>query len=205
MRDQGFFCCGILLAAGKGQRFDPSGRQHKLLQVLPSGMNVVCSSAQGLRKAFPQSWAVLADPTSSAKASQIHASLQAIHFPICFSPDAAFGLAHSLRAGIEQLPADADAFVIALADMPFVELRTLIAIRDALENGAEIVVPVYRGQRGNPVGFSRKYLPELHNLSGDRGARYLLQTHPVQEIEVDDRGILQDIDRPEDLSTYIAC
>lgn len=195
-----FFCCGILLAAGQGKRFDPSGRQHKLLQVLPSGLNIVSTSASNLQQVFPQSWAVLADQSSA-----IQASLQALNFPTYFCADAALGMAHSLRTGIEQLPADADAFVIALADMPFVSAQTLMAIRDGLAKGADIVVPVYRGQRGNPVGFSRKHLPDFHNLHGDRGARQLLQTQPVTEIEVDDCGILQDIDRPEDLSTYNAC
>lgn len=192
-----FFCCGILLAAGQGKRFDPSGRQHKLLQVLPSGQNVVSASARNLQQVFSRSWAVLADQSHA-----IQSSLQALNFPTYFCADADLGMAHSLRTGIEQLPADADAFVIALADMPFVSVQTLMAIRDGLVEGADIVVPVYRGQRGNPVGFSRKYLPDLHSLRGDRGARQLLQTQLVTEIDVDDPGILQDIDRPEDLSVH---
>ena len=176
-----FFCCGILLAAGQGKRFDPSGRQHKLLQVLPSGQNVVSASARNLQQVFPRSWAVLADQSHA-----IQASLQTLNFPIYFCADADLGMAHSLRTGIEQLPVDADAFVIALADMPFVSVQTLMVIRDGLAEGADIVVPVYRGQRGNPVGFSRKYLPDLHSLRGDRGARQLLQTQLVTEIDVDD-------------------
>lgn len=203
MKDQRFLCCGILLSAGQGKRFDPSGAQHKLLQVLPSGVNVVSASAQHLQQVLPESWAVLADPTSSNLASQIQASLHAINFPNYICQDAALGMAHSLRTGVEQLPADADAFVIALADMPFVAIQTLSAIRDALALGADLAVPVCRGQRGNPVGFSRKYLPHLMNLRGDRGARQLLQTEHVTEIEVDDVGILHDIDRPEDLSVYL--
>jgi molybdenum cofactor cytidylyltransferase len=195
-----FFCCGILLAAGQGKRFDPSGRQHKLLQVLPSGQNVVSASARNLQQVFPRSWGVLADQSLA-----IQASLQACNFPTYFCPDAALGMAHSLRTGIEQLPVNADAFVIALADMPFVSVQSLMAIRDGLAKGADIVVPVYRGQRGNPVGFSRRYLPQLFNLSGDRGARQLLQTQLVTEIDVDDPGILQDIDRPEDLFDDIEC
>ena len=93
MRDD-FFCCGILLAAGQGKRFDPSGRQHKLLQVLPSGLNIVSTSASNLQQVFPQSWAVLADQSSA-----IQASLQALYFPTYFCVDAALGMAHSLCAG----------------------------------------------------------------------------------------------------------
>jgi molybdenum cofactor cytidylyltransferase len=58
---------------------------------------------------------------------------------------------------------------------------------------------MYRGQRGNPVGFSRDYLPQLLALEGDQGARGILKHAPVTELEVDDSGILQDVDTPADL------
>ncbi|MNY74038.1 MobA-like NTP transferase domain protein [compost metagenome] len=62
-----------------------------------------------------------------------------------------------------------------------------------------IAAPMYRGRRGNPVGFSRHYLPQLLALEGDQGARGILKHSAVTELEVDDSGILQDIDTPADL------
>jgi molybdenum cofactor cytidylyltransferase len=94
---------------------------------------------------------------------------------------------------------DADGWVIALADMPYVQAATLDALVDALRQGADIALPVYQGRRGNPVGFSRKYLPQLLALGGDRGARELIKAYPVTEVAVDDAGVVRDIDTEADL------
>ncbi len=192
--DNAFHCCGILLAAGQGKRFDPTGQRHKLLQPLASGMSVVETSARRLKEALPQSLAIVA-----SDALQIQAQLRAIPIPVYVCQDADAGMAYSIRTGLENLPATADAFLIVLADMPFVRVETICAIYDALSEGAEIVVPSFAGHRGNPVGFSRQYAAQLLNLSGDRGARQLLQTCAVTELALDDPGILQDIDHPEDI------
>ncbi|MGL6044682.1 MAG: nucleotidyltransferase family protein, partial [Sandaracinobacteroides sp.] len=61
------------------------------------------------------------------------------------------------------------------------------------------VVPALGGRRGNPVGFARSLWPELMAVSGDRGARGLLERLGAVEVKVDDPGILRDLDRPEDL------
>ncbi|MFZ6798820.1 nucleotidyltransferase family protein [Undibacterium sp. Di24W] len=189
-----FLCYGILLAAGQGKRFDPSGRQYKLLQTLPTGQTVIARSASQLKEAFPNSIAVV-----SENAVQIQQSLTELALPFCICETAQDGMANSLVTALRQIPADIDAVVIALADMPFVRGETLLQIRSSLIGGAEIVVPTYQGQRGNPVGFAIKYLPQLLSLQGDRGARQLLQTYPVTEIAVSDQGILRDIDVPADL------
>lgn len=189
-----FLCYGILLAAGQGKRFDPSGRQHKLLQMLASGQSVIASSASKLKKAFPDSLAVV-----SETAVQVQQSLTELALSFCICENAQDGMANSLVTALRHLPADTDAVVIALADMPFVQIDTLLQIRARLSSGADIVVPTYQGQRGNPVGFAIKYLPQLLSLQGDRGARQLLQSYPVTEIAVSDPGILRDIDVPADL------
>jgi molybdenum cofactor cytidylyltransferase len=83
--------------------------------------------------------------------------------------------------------------------MPYLRPGTIRALLDALRNGADIAAPMHDGRRGNPVAFSRIHLPDLLQLSGDVGARRLLQHYPVQLVEVDDPGIHLDIDRPQDL------
>ncbi|MFA9275853.1 MAG: NTP transferase domain-containing protein [Candidatus Aquirickettsiella gammari] len=190
-----FLCYGILLAAGQGKRFDASGLRHKLLQKLPSGQNIVSTSAMNLQQALPHSIAVVA-----RDAGAIQDSLAMLEMPVAVCEDAQSGMSNSLRTGLQYLPAELDAFIIALADMPFVRAETIQAIASSLAAGAEIVVPVFAGQRGNPVGFAKKYSQQLRQLEGDRGARQLLQNLPVTELVVDDPGILRDIDRPEDLN-----
>jgi molybdenum cofactor cytidylyltransferase len=158
------------------------------------GQSVIARSASQLKEAFPNSFAVV-----SENAMQIQQSLTALALPFCICENAQDGMANSLVTALRQLPSDTDAVVIALADMPFVQRDTLSQIRASLMAGAEIVVPTYQGQRGNPVGFAIKYLPQLLSLQGDRGARPLLLAYPVTEIAVSDPGILRDIDVPADL------
>lgn len=185
---------GILLAAGRGLRFDISGERDKLLQTLPSGLSVARSSAIHLCKVLPNSLAVV-----SETASLLDTELREAGCCITYCADAADGMANSLVHGLRQSTPDCKGWVIALADMPFVRPESIAAVLLALQQGAGIAVPVFQGQRGNPVGFSRKYLPDLLALKGDQGARGLLKMYPVTQVEVDDPGILRDIDLPDDL------
>ncbi|MFZ6760846.1 nucleotidyltransferase family protein [Undibacterium sp. Ji50W] len=186
---------GILLAAGRGRRFDASGVENKLLQTLDNGQTVASQSALNLLAAMPQVVAVLR-PGSDILAGQ----LQALGVQCVFCDDADAGMAHSLQAAL-RASADSAGWLIALADMPFVQPDTLQKLWQALQNGKDMVAPVHAGRRGNPVGFSRKYLPQLLALQGDTGARQLLQTPDLHQIEVADAGIHHDIDLPQDLLT----
>ena len=118
------------------------------------------------------------------------------------NPATAQGMGHSLAAGAERLLAEsnADAVAIFLADMPSIHrdsLETLIAHSSA----NTIVLPSYQGKRGHPVLFGRDFWPQLATLSGDAGAKPVLQQHPeaVRIVELDDPGVLQDVDTPADL------
>lgn len=185
---------GILLAAGKGTRFDASGARNKLLQVLPSGATVAISSAQTLLSVLPASLAVVS-PLNDVLVSRLNAG--GCTTTICH--DAHNGMASSLVHALKNSPDDCAGWIIALADMPYVQASTIALMVQVLDSGAGIVAPTYLGRRGNPVGFSRDYLPQLLALKGDKGARDLLKKFAVTEIAVDDAGILQDIDVPHDL------
>lgn len=97
--------------------------------------------------------------------------------------------------------ANADGWVVALADMPWVRPATIDAVAAALAAGADIVAPRYAGQRGHPVGFSRRHGIALAALRGDEGARAVVARHAatVQSIAIDDPGVLRDVDRAADL------
>ena len=182
-----------MLAAGKGSRFDASGKQNKLMQALPSGDAVAVASAKNLLSVIPNVLAVIR-PGADSLASALQAAGCRVH--IC--ADAEQGMAASLVHGLQQ-SIDSAGWLIALADMPYVLTTTLQAIQQALYDGADIAVPVSQGRRGNPVGFSRRHLPQLLELHGDQGARSLLKNHPVTEVIVEDAGIYRDIDLPSDL------
>jgi molybdenum cofactor cytidylyltransferase len=110
------------------------------------------------------------------------------------------GMGASLAHGVEHTRS-AGGWIIALADMPAIRPGTITRIAAALEEGAVIVAPVYRGTRGHPVGFAAKLRDELIALDGDSGARAVLERHrgAVTLLDCDDPGVLQDVDTRADL------
>lgn len=188
---------GILLAAGKGSRFDPAGVKNKLLQPLANGDVVVEAAAKNLLAALPKVLAVVR-PGADAVASSLHS----LGCEVTVCPTAGDGMAASLVHALSLAP-NAAGWVIALGDMPYVQPATIAALINAVKHGAEIAVPVYRGKRGNPVAFGRAHFSRLLQLRGDQGARNLLKAFPVTEVAVDDAGIERDIDVVTDLDQSV--
>ncbi|THC44336.1 NTP transferase domain-containing protein [Massilia sp. Mn16-1_5] len=185
---------GILLAAGRGRRFDPEGLRNKLLQPLPTGEAVVVASAHILLSVVPRVIAVVPPQDGG-----VAAALRALGCEVTTCQDADSGMAASLVHAIAHSLPQADAWLVALGDMPYVAPGTLRALLAALEEGAGIAAPVFEGRRGNPVAFGQQHLPALLALKGEHGARVLLKSEPVAEVAVMDPGILRDIDTPADL------
>ena len=184
---------GILLAAGRGRRFDPSGERNKLLQPLPGGDPVVVASARHLLAVLPEVVAVV-----GPEGEGVAAELRALGCDVTVCADAGDGMGVSLAHAIRH-SADAEGWLIALGDMPHVLPSTIKALAKSVEQGRAIAVPVMGGRRGNPVAFGRQHHAALLALDGDQGARNIVKANPVIETEVDDPGIFQDIDTAADL------
>ncbi|HEX9193736.1 MAG TPA: nucleotidyltransferase family protein [Burkholderiales bacterium] len=188
---------GILLAAGYSKRFG----SNKLLQALPAGAPdagtpIGLAAARHLLEALPESIAVV-----RPRAQKLAKLLRDAGCNTVVCKNAGEGMGTSLAAGV-RAAADAHGWLVALADMPFLRPQTIRVIAQALSDGAAIAAPAYRGERGHPVGFARRFFDELSALHGDHGARELLAQHPdwVTLYEVDDPGVLRDIDKPSDLA-----
>jgi molybdenum cofactor cytidylyltransferase len=110
------------------------------------------------------------------------------------------GMGTSLAQGASACSWGTDAIVVALADAPFFRTRDVDALIDAHAAGAAIAVPVFGGRRGHPVVFDGAYRDELEKLTGDVGARNILEGsgEDVREVALDDDGFLVDVDEPED-------
>jgi molybdenum cofactor cytidylyltransferase len=182
---------GILLAAGAGSRF--GGR--KLLHRLPEGTPIGIAALRNLVQAMHRVIVVVRAGDGELAGCFAREGVRVLE-----CADAADGMGHSLAAAV-RTEADADGWIVALADMPRVAARSIESVIAALEAGARIAVPVYRGRRGHPVGFAAGCLEELLALRGDAGARSVLQRHAAEvvRVEVDDPGILQDVDTAQDL------
>jgi molybdenum cofactor cytidylyltransferase len=191
---------GVLLAAGRGTRFDATGAQSKLQQPLPlqEGRSVAQAAALNLRAAVTQVIAVVrADDRVLAE------QLAAAGCTLVRNDHAEAGMGTSIACALRATP-NAAGWLIALADMPAVAPTTIAQIAAAIVKGTTAAVPTYRGQRGHPVGFAASLGPQLALLDGDQGARALLRAHPPLAIDVDDPGCLLDLDTPDDFAALLA-
>jgi molybdenum cofactor cytidylyltransferase len=118
----------------------------------------------------------------------IEAALAGLEAQIAVNPAPEEGQASSLRAGIAALPASVDAVLIALGDQPSLAPSIIPALLAARRTSPKLIVaPRYRDGQGNPVLFKREIFPELLRLTGDQGARPIIQKEParVEWVELD--------------------
>lgn len=182
---------GILLAAGKSTRFG----SNKLLHVLNNGKPVVLQAAENLTKVCTENIAVI-----NNNSTELIDLLSSPNLTVINNSQADNGMGSSIACAINKLN-KSGACLIALADMPFIKTDTMLKVIKTLENRKCIIAPVYNGQRGHPVLFSHHFFPELAELNTDKGARVVIKnnTEYLTLIEVDDAGILKDIDTTSDL------
>lgn len=182
---------GILLAAGQGSRFGGG----KLLAALEDGTPVGVQSARRMLAALREVVAVVR-PGDETLAALLAA--EGVRVERC--PDAHEGMGASLAHGV-RATRDADGWVVGLADMPLIEVRTIERIADELRAGALMAAPACGGRRGHPVGFASGLGTRLAALGGDAGARDILRAGAadVRIVDVDDPGVLADIDTPQQL------
>src|SRR6266581_8423200 len=166
---------GILLAAGYSKRFG----SNKLLLALPAGSPqagtpIALAAARPFLEVLPESIAVV-----RPRAQKLARILRDAGCNTVLCKNAGEGMGTSLAAGV-RATSDADGWIVALADMPFIRPETIRIVAKALRDGAAIAAPSFRG---------------------DDGARQLLKQHPESLTlhEVDDPGVVRDIDKPSDL------
>lgn len=181
----------ILLAAGSAVRFG----SNKLLHPLPDGTPVAVQAARRLLEAVPNSIAVVKPDDED-----LRDALAATGLGIIENPVASEGMGTSLARGV-LATREAAGWIIALADMPWIEPATIDAVAGGLRKGASMAAPSHAGRRGHPVGFSAHWREELCLLSGDSGARRVIEAHPdaLEIIDTADPGIIRDIDYLHDL------
>ena len=187
---------GILLAGGAGKRFGGG----KLLATLADGTPVGARAAATLIAVLPDTIAVVR-PGDEALAAMLRDA--GAFVSVC--PASVEGMGASLAHGIAVADAAstgyAIGYVVALADMPWISAETIDRVARAIEEGAPIAVPRYQGKRGHPAGFGNAYRGDLLGLSGDTGAKALIDAaSDIRWIDVEDAGIIADVDVPVDLA-----
>lgn len=185
----------IVLAAGSSQRM---GARNKLL--LPVGGRVL------VRHVVERVCAARVDETVVVlghEAEDVGKALAGLEVQTVHNPRYDEGMATSIQAGVRAAPADAQAFMFVLADMPLLEAsdyNLLIgAFRNARPQPAPIVVPTFGGQGGNPVLFAARFRDDLLRLEGPCGGKAIIRKHPgaVIHVEMPNDHILHDMDTDE--------
>jgi molybdenum cofactor cytidylyltransferase len=181
----------VVLAAGPGSRF--GANSHKLLQ--PLGPDTVL--AETIRHAIETGWPV-AVVTTAALAPAAAPWVATRDLVVLSDRDAARGVGHSIAAGVVA-HAGASGWLVLPGDMPLIRPSTIAAVGRALEHHP-VAFSQYQGRRGHPVGFGAELYSELMTLSGDEGARRLVARYPSVAVQVDDPGVLIDVDTEADLA-----
>lgn len=191
----------IILAAGSSRRF---GAGDKRTAKLPSGKTVIQQSVENVLATFDNILVVLRYGDNVFE-DELHHAITDPKIQTFKAPESALGMGHSLANAIHEVP-DWDFAFIFLADMPHIETATVEQLKVVQQDNADkapIIVPVVEGRYGHPVGFDKAYFAEIAKLTGDHGAKPVIHAHEDKliEVAVDDPGVLQDVDTPEDLSS----
>lgn len=163
----------LVLAAGRGERFAASGGTTHKLQALLAGKPVLQHVLDAVAQSGLPHHVVHADPSRP-------------------------GMGDSIAAGV-RATADAAGWLVLPGDLPLVQPATLRAVAQALGQHA-VVVPVYRGERGHPVGFAAACGTQLMALGGAQGAAPVVKARGATLLAVDDVGVVTDVDTLADLA-----
>ena len=182
----------ILLAAGKSERMG----ENKLL--LPFGGRTVIQRTLDslLASRVGEVIVVLGN-----KAQEINASIGNRRALSVLNPNFAKGMSTSLVIGLGMVNQQARFIIVALGDQPLITTKVYNQlIETALNSEKGIILPVCKGERGNPIIISTKYRAELLAQTGDIGGRELLKSHPedVLEVPVECEGVVININTKEE-------
>lgn len=184
----------IVPAAGRGARFQGAGGSgHKLAQPLDGATVLECTLRAALAAQLP------CLVVTTAELAPLAARQLARRDVLVLSPgEASRGMGYSIAAGVAER-SGAPGWLVLPADMPRVQPASLQAVAAALSEQI-VVYAQHRGRRGHPVGFAAELYSELVQLDGDDGARRVVARYPAVGLELDDPGVLMDLDTPSDFA-----
>jgi molybdenum cofactor cytidylyltransferase len=181
----------VVLAAGPGRRFGADG--HKLLQSLGPGTVLAATIHHAIETGWP-----VAVVTTAALAPTAAPWIATRDLVVLDDAAAERGVGFSIAAGVAA-HARASGWLVLPGDMPLVRASTMMAVGAALAEHP-VAYAQHNGRPGHPVGYAAELFSELMGLSGDAGARRLVARYPAVPVEVDDPGVLIDVDTETDLA-----
>ena len=186
----------IILAAGNSSRF---GDENKLLAKFGE-KTVIETTINNIAKLFKKDEITVV----LRNRSQLPNFLKFLPYKLTIVSKENFRISESIKQGLNNFLTK-DGVIICLGDMPGVSTSTYSKIRNSLiEQEDKIIVPLYKGIKGNPIGIPRKFYGKLKKISGDVGFKQLFSQlkKNISFLEIDDKYILKDIDTKKDLQHF---
>ena len=185
----------ILLAAGQSKRMDGENKLTNEIQGVPlikhSVKNILASSigeliiVLGYQKEIIEK---IIDKNNKIK--------------FVFNKDFESGMASSIKTGLNNLSEKTESFFICLGDMPMVGHGVYNQLIKSKDN-KEIIVPIYKGQQGNPVLFNKSMKEKIMGITGDVGAKKILELNKdkILNIETNDQSVVKDFNTKDNFNS----
>jgi molybdenum cofactor cytidylyltransferase len=188
----------VILAGGQSKRM---GTENKLLVPI-NGKPMVVLASETVTASKANSVTVI----TGFEDQKIKEAIQNSNIHFAHNKNFQNGISSSVVTAVKSAPEDCSAILIGLGDMPNITVSHIDQLIDAYNplEGRAICVPTWKGKRGNPVLWARRFFPEMLQLKGDFGAKELMGKYAelVVEVEMNDNGIVIDIDTPEALEAF---
>ena len=184
----------ILLAAGQSKRMNGENKLTKKIQDIPlikhSVKNILSSSIDELIVVLGYQKEIIEKLIGKNK-----------KIKIVFNKNFENGIASSIKTGLVHCSEKSEAFFICLGDMPLVNHNIYNQLIKSKGN-KKIIVPTYKGQQGNPVLFDKSMKDNIMNISGDAGAKKILELNKdkILNLEINDQSITQGFDTQDNFN-----
>ena len=185
----------ILLAAGQSKRMNGENKLTKEIKGIPliklSVKNILASSINELIIVLGHQKEII---------EKLIDKNEKIKF--VFNKDFESGMASSIKAGLNHLSEDTEAFFICLGDMPMVN-KDIFNLLIKSKNNREIIVPTYKNKQGNPILFSKSMKKKIMTIEGDVGAKKVLELNKDKtlNIETNDQSITKNFNTLDNFSS----
>ena len=184
----------ILLAAGQSKRMNGENKLTKKIQDIPlikhSVKNILSSSIDELIVVLGYQKEIIEKLIGKNK-----------KIKIVFNKNFKNGMASSIKTGLLHSSEKSEAFFICLGDMPLVNHNIYNQLIKSKDN-KKIIVPTYKGQQGNPVLFDKSMKEKIMNISGDAGAKKILELNKdkILNLEINDQSITKGFDTQDNFN-----
>jgi len=184
----------ILLAAGQSKRMNGENKLTREIQGIPlikhSIKNILSSSVDELIVVLGYQKEIVEKLIGKNE-----------KIKIVFNKNFENGMASSIKTGLNHFSEKTEAFFICLGDMPLVNHNIYNQLIKS-KNNKEIIVPTYKGQQGNPVLFDKSMKEKIRNISGDSGAKKILELNKdkILNLEINDQSITKDFDTQDNFN-----